>query len=95
MSAAMNQKIQKDFDRIALLEQPMWHHNSHLNWIFHAFKNRNNKPTIEARTAWKEHLRTDKYLTRSQVQYIYKNSLTGANVKVHLFWRYSIVWGKL
>lgn len=225
MSEAMNQKIQKDFDRIALLEQPMWNHNSHyhrfllkqlashcdnileigcgtgnlsrllaqradrvtaidlspkmieiakqqsqdyanidfqvadiltwefpakqfdaivsiatfhhlpierllpklkialtsggklvvidlldnegiqgilndsiaipLNWIFHAFKNRNNKPTIEARTVWKEHLRTDKYLTRSQVQYIYKNSLTGANVKVHLFWHYSIVWEKL
>ena len=29
MSEAMNQKIQKDFDRIALLEQPMWNHNSH------------------------------------------------------------------
>ncbi|NHC33569.1 class I SAM-dependent methyltransferase [Scytonema millei] len=66
-----------------------------LNWLFQICRNRGFRPTRETVEAWREHLRTDKYLTQSQVQYIYKNLLTGANVKIHLFWRYSIVWKKL
>ncbi len=63
-----------------------------LNWWFWTTKNRHIKPSPEAVAAMKEHLRTDKYLTRSQVQQIYTNSLPGATIRKHLFWRYSVVW---
>ncbi len=65
-----------------------------LNWLFQMFKNRHIKPSPEAAAAMREHLRTDKYLTLSQAQRIYKKSLPGAKVRKHLFWRYSLVWEK-
>lgn len=65
-----------------------------LNWIFQVFRNRNIRPTGEAIEAWKEHLRTDKYLTRSPTKLIYGSLLTGVTVRIHLFWRYSAVWEK-
>lgn len=65
-----------------------------LSWILRALRNRNIRPTMEAVEAWREHGRTDKYLTRSQAQQIYKRSLAGATVRTHLFWRYSVVWEK-
>lgn len=65
-----------------------------LNWIFQAFRNRGVRPSLEAVEAWREHGRTDKYLTHSQAQRIYTRFLTGALVRRHLFWRYSAVWEK-
>lgn len=65
-----------------------------LNWIFQLSRNRHIKPTPEAIEAAREHARTDKYLTRSQAQQIYTRSLTGAEIRKHLFWRYSLVWEK-
>ncbi len=65
-----------------------------LNWIFQLSRNRHIKPTPEAIEAAREHARTDKYLTRSQAQQIYTRSLTGAKIRKHLFWRYSVVWEK-
>jgi SAM-dependent methyltransferase len=66
-----------------------------LNWIFQVFRNRGVRPTKEAIEVWKEHLYTDKYLTRSQAQLIYGSFLAGGKVRKHLFWRYSVVWEKL
>lgn len=65
-----------------------------LHWIFSMLRNRPIRPTRKAIEAWREHGHTDKYLTRSQVQEIYTSSLTGATVRKHLFWRYSVVWEK-
>jgi len=65
-----------------------------LNWWFLKTKNRQFEISIEAAEAMKEHLRTDKYLNLSQAQEIYQNSLNGARVRRHLFWRYSVVWHK-
>jgi SAM-dependent methyltransferase len=48
----------------------------------------------EARAAWDEHGRTDKYLTVSQVRRSCESLLPGAKVTKHLLWRYSIVWKK-
>jgi SAM-dependent methyltransferase len=65
-----------------------------LNWIWQILKNRNIQQSPEAKAAWREHFRTDKFLTLSQAQSIYTNSCLGAKVKKHLFWRYSTVWEK-
>jgi len=65
-----------------------------LNWIFQVFKNRGVRPTREAVEAWRGHLRTDRYLTRSQARLIYNNFLARVKVRTHLFWRYSVVWEK-
>jgi SAM-dependent methyltransferase len=65
-----------------------------LHWIFNMLRNRRIRPTREAIEAWREHGHTDKYLTLSQAQKIYTSSLTGATVRKHLFWRYSVVWEK-
>lgn len=64
-----------------------------LNWLF-SFKNRHIQPSPAAIAAMREHLRTDKFLTFSQVKQIYLNSLHQAEIKKHLFWRYSLVWQK-
>lgn len=64
-----------------------------LNWLF-LLKNRPIKPSPAAIAAMKEHLRTDKFLTFSQVKQIYLNSLPQAKIRKHLFWRYSLVWQK-
>ena len=65
-----------------------------LNWIWQRFKNNHIQHSPEAKAAWQEHFRTDKYLTRSQAQQIYTKSYEGAKIKKHLFWRYSAVWEK-
>lgn len=63
-----------------------------LNWLFQILKNRHIQRSPEAAAAMREHLRTDKHLTFSQARRVYENSLRGAKVKKHLFWRYSMVW---
>ncbi|MDM9384355.1 class I SAM-dependent methyltransferase [Chlorogloeopsis sp. ULAP01] len=65
-----------------------------LNLIFKILKNKRIKPSPEALEAWREHGRTDTYLTLSQAQQIYTHFLPGVNVRRHLFWRYSVVWEK-
>jgi SAM-dependent methyltransferase len=65
-----------------------------LNLIFKILKNRRINPTREAIEAWREHGRTDNYLTLSQAKQIYTHFLPGVNVRRHLFWRYSVVWEK-
>ena len=65
-----------------------------LNWLFQMRKNRHIQKSPEAAEAMREHLRTDEYLTLSQARRIYTNSLKGAKLRKHLFWRYSVVWEK-
>lgn len=65
-----------------------------LNWISQILNNRQVQQSPEAKAAWQEHIRTDKYLTRSQARHIYTQSCPGTKLKKHLFWRYSAVWEK-
>jgi SAM-dependent methyltransferase len=65
-----------------------------LNWLWQILKNRNIKQSPEAQAAWREHSRTDKFLTLSQVRDIYSKSCPGVKIRKHLFWRYSAVWEK-
>jgi SAM-dependent methyltransferase len=65
-----------------------------LNWLFQMLKNRHIRQSAEAAAAMREHLRTDQYLTLLQAQRIYIGTLRRANVRKHLFWRYSVVWEK-
>ena len=48
----------------------------------------------EVRRAWREHGRSDVYLTLPQVRSACAAELPGARVRRHLLWRYSIVWHK-
>lgn len=52
---------------------------------------RGSKPV---RDAWAPHLREDHYLTISRIREICDRVLPGALVRIHLFWRYSLVWTK-
>ncbi|NES98501.1 MAG: class I SAM-dependent methyltransferase [Desertifilum sp. SIO1I2] len=65
-----------------------------LNWILQFWYNRRFRPTPEAISLWREHIRTDEYLTLSQAKQLYSQYLEGAIVRRHLFWRYSMVWQK-
>jgi SAM-dependent methyltransferase len=65
-----------------------------LNWIWQILKNRNIKQSPEAQAAWREHFRTDEFLSLSQARHIYTKSCPDAKVRKHLFWRYSAVWEK-
>lgn len=64
-----------------------------LNKLF-LLQNRHIKQPPEAIAAMKEHLRTDEFLTLSQVKQTYLNLLNKAKIRRHLFWRYSVVWRK-
>jgi len=50
--------------------------------------------SAEARAAMEEHGAHDSYLTLSHVHQMCQALLSGASVRRHLFWRYSIVWTK-
>lgn len=48
----------------------------------------------KVREAWAKHGLNDSYLTLDQVGNVCSKCLPGAEVKRHLFWRYSVVWKK-
>lgn len=52
------------------------------------------RPSRAVREAYAEHGKTDTYLTLPQVERICADTLPGALVSRHLFWRYSIIWKK-
>lgn len=52
------------------------------------------RPPGAVREAYAEHGKTDTYLTLTQVERICADTLPGAAVRRHLFWRYSIIWKK-
>ena len=49
----------------------------------------------EVRDAWARHGLHDSYLTLDQVRDVCCNLLPGAEVRRHLFWRYSVIWKKV
>ena len=48
----------------------------------------------EVREAWTEHGKHEVYLTLDEVKAMCREHLPAAQVKRHLFWRYTIVWRK-
>ena len=48
----------------------------------------------EVRAAWSKHALNDSYLTMDQVHDVFGQLLPGAQIRRHLFWRYSVVWRK-
>ena len=48
----------------------------------------------KVRDAWARHGLNDSYLTLGQVHDVCNSLLPGAEVRRHLFWRYSVVWKK-
>jgi hypothetical protein len=51
-------------------------------------------PAREVRAAWAAHEQHDSYLTIKQIRKICTEILPGAQIRKHLFWRYSVVWRK-
>lgn len=49
----------------------------------------------KVRDAWARHGLHDSYLTLDQVRDVCCNLLPGAEVRKHLFWRYSVIWKKV
>jgi SAM-dependent methyltransferase len=56
--------------------------------------NRRIRPSQEARVAWDQHGQHDVYPSVTEVRQLCASLLPGAQVRKHLFWRYSIVWQK-
>jgi SAM-dependent methyltransferase len=52
------------------------------------------RPPPEARAAWEAHAATDRYPKVAEVRRIAAESLPGARVRQHFFWRYSLIWRK-
>ena len=50
------------------------------------------RPPPEARAAWEAHGATDSYPKLAEVRRIAADTLPGARIRRHLFWRYSLVW---
>jgi hypothetical protein len=48
----------------------------------------------EARRAWAEHGKSDRYLSVGEVRRICEPLLPGARLRRHLLWRYSLIWRK-
>jgi hypothetical protein len=66
------------------------------NVFMQRLKNGHRPPVSpEARAAMAERLAHDSYLTLAQVHHLAQAILPGAQVRRHLFWRYSLVWKKV
>lgn len=65
-----------------------------LNWVFQMLRNKHIKHSLKAAEVMREPLRTDKYLTLSEIRQIYPRIFKNVKISKHLFWRYSIVWEK-
>jgi len=44
--------------------------------------------------AMEEHMKHDRYLSRSELRSVYSQHLPGHRLQTHLLWRYSLVWKK-
>jgi SAM-dependent methyltransferase len=62
--------------------------------VVEAVKNGRLRQSPAAQAAWDEHGRHDSYLTMAEIRRSCARLLPGAQVKKHLFWRYSVVWRK-
>jgi Methylase involved in ubiquinone/menaquinone biosynthesis len=65
------------------------------NIVLRLIKTGRLRQPYEIRQAWIEHGKTDSYLTMTEVREISANIFPGAEVKKHLFWRYSIIWNRI
>ncbi|MFC5453209.1 class I SAM-dependent methyltransferase [Paenibacillus aestuarii] len=52
------------------------------------------KQTQEEILAMQEHMKHDKYLSKKELKDIYGTYLPNYQFKIHLFWRYSLIWKK-
>lgn len=64
------------------------------NVLLGLLRNGRLRSSAEARAAWEQHGRHERYLTVAQVREACRELLPGAWVRQHLFWRYSLVWTK-
>jgi SAM-dependent methyltransferase len=62
--------------------------------VVRLMKNGRLRASPAERAAWDEHGRHERYLTLAQVRSICAQVLPGAQVRKHLFWRYSLIWRK-
>ena len=62
--------------------------------VINRVRNSGQRPSPEARAAWKAHGASDHYLSVREVRRACADLLPGAQVSRHLFWRYSLVWTK-
>lgn len=65
-----------------------------LNILMMLIKEGRLRVSEEEMNAWREHGKSDKYLTLKQVKAITQEIMPGAVIKRHFYWRYSIVWKK-
>lgn len=66
-----------------------------ISTILKLLKNGEIRASSQRRAAWAEHAKHDSYLTVSQVRDICQKLLPDAQVRNHLFWRYSLIWKKV
>jgi SAM-dependent methyltransferase len=52
------------------------------------------RPPAEDRAAWEAHAESDRFPRVSEVRRLAAESLPGARLRQHFFWRYSLVWRK-
>lgn len=62
--------------------------------IMKLVKTRHLREPPEVREAWAEHGKNERYLPLSKVRSVCSELLPGMVLRVHLLWRYSIVWKK-
>jgi ubiquinone/menaquinone biosynthesis C-methylase UbiE len=65
-----------------------------VNLVLGLVKNGRLRETRRLREAWAEHGQSDSYLTLSHIRQVCVSTLSGAKVRKHLLWRYSITWRK-
>ncbi|OAB74932.1 hypothetical protein PNBC_12465 [Paenibacillus crassostreae] len=62
---------------------------------FHLITKKGKKiKTEEEIEAWIEHLKHDKYMDTNQLRKVYTKLLPASKFKIHLLWRYSMIWHK-
>jgi SAM-dependent methyltransferase len=65
-----------------------------LNVLGRVLTTRRLRPPREVRAAWDAHFATDRFPTIAEVRSAARETLPGARVRQHLFWRYSLTWHK-
>lgn len=65
-----------------------------VNIVVNVAKNGGRRGTPESRAAWDAHGRDEVYPTVGEVRRACAGLLSGARVRRHFFWRYSLVWRK-
>jgi SAM-dependent methyltransferase len=65
-----------------------------LDALMRLVHNRHLRSSPEVRAAWDSHGKSDVYLTFSAVRRVCDKVLPGAQMRKHLFWRYSVTWTK-